>query len=393
MDARPMTRSLRLSILAASACLALAACSAKPDTPARPTPEVGVQIIQPKKIVASTELSGRLSAVRVADVRPQVQGIVLKRLFAEGSMVKAGQLLYQIDPATYQASYDQAVGTLAKAQATAASAQTKTARYAELIKIEGVSKQDVDDANATLQEAKADVIADRAALKTAAINLAYTRVTAPITGRIGSSTVTEGALVTAGQTTALSTIQSTGDMYLDVTRPSVDWLRLQKEFASGQLQPAGTDGAVVHLIMEDGSAYALTGKLLFSDITVDATTGSVTLRSVFPNPDGTLLPGMFVRATLDEGVNQQALTVPQLAVTRASDGSGSVLIVNADNKVVKTPVTADTANGDQWIITKGLKAGDKVIVSGAQKAPVGSVVKAVDAGSVATAPSSTASRS
>lgn len=388
-----MTRSLRLSILAASACLALAACSAKPDTPARPTPEVGVQIIQPKKIVASTELSGRLSAVRVADVRPQVQGIVLKRLFAEGSMVKAGQLLYQIDPATYQASYDQAVGTLAKAQATAASAQTKTARYAELIKIEGVSKQDVDDANATLQEAKADVIADRAALKTAAINLAYTRVTAPITGRIGSSTVTEGALVTAGQTTALSTIQSTGDMYLDVTRPSVDWLRLQKEFASGQLQPAGTDGAVVHLIMEDGSAYALTGKLLFSDITVDATTGSVTLRSVFPNPDGTLLPGMFVRATLDEGVNQQALTVPQLAVTRASDGSGSVLIVNADNKVVKTPVTADTANGDQWIITKGLKAGDKVIVSGAQKAPVGSVVKAVDAGSVATAPSSTASRS
>jgi membrane fusion protein (multidrug efflux system) len=393
MDALLMTCSLRVSTLAASVCIVLAACSAKPDAPVRPTPEVGVQTIQPKKILASTELSGRLSAVRVADVRPQVQGIVLKRLFTEGSVVKAGQLLYQIDPATYQATYDQAVGTLAKAEATAAAAQTKAARYAELIKIQGVSKQDFDDASATLQEAKADVIADRAALKTAAINLAYTRITAPISGRIGSSTVTEGALVTAVQTNALSTIQSTSDMYLDVTRTSVDWLRLQKEFGSGQLQSTGGSSAAVHLIMEDDSAYPLAGKLLFSDITVDATTGSVTLRCVFPNPAGVLLPGMFVRATLDEGVNEQALTVPQLAVTRASDGSGSVLTVNADSKVVKTAVTADTANGDQWIVTNGLKPGDKVIVSGAQNAPVGSVVKAVDLNLGATTPSSTASRS
>jgi membrane fusion protein (multidrug efflux system) len=376
--------------IATCGCLSLAACGGKPDAPLQQTVEVGVQTMQPRRIVASTELSGRLSAVRVAEVRPQVAGIVRKRLFSEGSMVKAGELLYQIDPATYQATYDQAVGTLAKAEATSAAAQTKATRYAELIKIEGVSKQDFDDAKATLQEAKADVLTDHAALKTAAINLAYTKVTAPISGRIGSSAVTEGALVTAEQTTALSTIQATGEMYLDVTRPAVDWLRLQKEFASGQLESAGSDGAVVRLVLEDGSVYASAGKLLFSDITVDATTGSVTLRCIFPNPDGVLLPGMFVRATLEEGVNQQAITVPQLAVTRASDGSASVLTVTPDNKVAQTPVTADTANGDQWVVSTGLKAGDKVIVSGAQKAFVGSVVKAIESSSIATDSSSTA---
>ncbi|OXC76991.1 RND efflux system, membrane fusion protein CmeA [Caballeronia sordidicola] len=364
------------------ATFSLAACGdSGSQRPPQGVPQVGVQTITPHPIVASTELSGRLSAVRVADVRPQVQGIVIKRLFTEGSMVAAGAVLYQIDPATYQASYDQAVGTLVKAQATADAAQTKATRYADLSKIDGVSKQDYDDAISSLQEAKADVIADRASLKTAAINLGYTKIVAPIAGRIGKSSVTEGALVTAEQTTALATVQATGEMYLDVTRSSVDWLRLQKEFASGQLQQAGSDGAVVHLVMEDGSDYAHAGKLLFSDITVDATTGSVTLRSVFPNPEGALLPGMFVRARLEEGVNQQAITVPQLAVSRASDGSASVLTVGTDGKVAQTAVTANNANGADWVITSGLKAGDRVIVSGSQKAHTGALVNAVESAS------------
>ncbi|HEX8030054.1 MAG TPA: efflux RND transporter periplasmic adaptor subunit, partial [Vicinamibacterales bacterium] len=293
--------------------------------------------------------------------------------------------------------YDQAVGTLAKAEATASAAQTKASRYAELSKIEGVSKQDYDDAVAALEEAKADVVSDRAALKTAAINLGYTNVVAPIAGRIGKSSVTEGALVTAEQTTALATVQATTEMYLDVTRSSADWLRLQKEFASGQLQQAGSDGAVVHLVMEDGSMYTQPGKLLFSDITVDATTGSVTLRCVFPNPDGVLLPGMFVRARLEEGVNQQAITVPQLAVSRASDGSASVLTVGADNKVTQTPVTADIASGADWLVTRGLKAGDRVIVAGSQKARAGGVVKPVESaapsGTPATADTTSAAHS
>ncbi|WP_089161801.1 efflux RND transporter periplasmic adaptor subunit [Caballeronia sordidicola] len=380
------TRSLRTRALVAAAAavatFSLAACGdSGSQRPPQGVPQVGVQTITPHPIVASTELSGRLSAVRVADVRPQVQGIVIKRLFTEGSMVAAGAVLYQIDPATYQASYDQAVGTLVKAQATADAAQTKATRYADLSKIDGVSKQDYDDAISSLQEAKADVIADRASLKTAAINLGYTKIVAPIAGRIGKSSVTEGALVTAEQTTALATVQATGEMYLDVTRSSVDWLRLQKEFASGQLQQAGSDGAVVHLVMEDGSDYAHAGKLLFSDITVDATTGSVTLRSVFPNPEGALLPGMFVRARLEEGVNQQAITVPQLAVSRASDGSASVLTVGTDGKVAQTAVTANNANGADWVITSGLKAGDRVIVSGSQKAHTGALVNAVESAS------------
>ncbi|SOE95103.1 membrane fusion protein, multidrug efflux system [Burkholderia sp. D7] len=372
------TRAL-VAIAASVAVFSLAACGdGGSQRPPQDTPEVGVETIAPHPIVASTEPSGRLSAVRVADVRPQVQGIVMKRLFTEGSMVAAGAVLYQIDPASYQATYDEAVGTLVKAQATADAAQTKATRYTDLSKIDGVSKQDYDDAISSLQEAKADVVADRAALKTAAINLGYTKIVAPIAGRIGKSSVTEGALVTAEQTTALATIQATSEMYLDVTRSSVDWLQLQKEFANGQLQQAGSDGAVVHLVMEDGSDYPHAGKLLFSDITVDATTGSVTLRSVFPNPEGALLPGMFVRARLEEGVNQQAITVPQLAVSRASDGSASVLTVGADRKVAQTTVTTSSANGADWIVTSGLKAGDRVIVSGSQKARTGGLVKAVE---------------
>jgi membrane fusion protein (multidrug efflux system) len=382
-----------LAVVAAIAAFALAGCGQQaPQMPPQMVPEVGVVTIAPHPVVASTELSGRLSAIRVAEVRPQVEGIVRKRLFTEGAVVAAGSVLYQIDPDSYQAAYDQAVGTLAKAVATAAAAQTKATRYTALWKVQGVSQQDYDDAISSLQEAQADAVADRAALKTAAINLGYTKVVAPIAGRIGKSSVTEGALVTAEQTTALATVQATDQMYLDVTRSSADWLRLQKEFASGQLQQAGKDGAVVHLVMEDGSPYAQAGKLLFSDITVDSTTGSVTLRCVFPNPDGVLLPGMFVRARLEEGVNQQAITVPQLAVSRASDGSASVLTVDAANKVEQRHVTADAANGADWIVTRGLKTGDRVIVAGSQKARTGALVKPVESPATADTAATAATR-
>ena len=382
-----------LAVVAAIVAFALAGCGQQaPQMPPQMVPEVGVVTIAPHAVVASTELSGRLSAIRVAEVRPQVEGIVRKRLFTEGAVVAAGSVLYQIDPDSYQAAYDQAVGTLAKAVATAAAAQTKATRYTALWKVQGVSQQDYDDAISSLQEAQADAVADRAALKTAAINLGYTKVVAPIAGRIGKSSVTEGALVTAEQTTALATVQATDQMYLDVTRSSADWLRLQKEFASGQLQQAGKDGAVVHLVMEDGSPYAQAGKLLFSDITVDSTTGSVTLRCVFPNPDGVLLPGMFVRAQLEEGVNQQAITVPQLAVSRASDGSASVLTVDAANKVEQRHVTADAANGADWIVTRGLKTGDRVIVAGSQKARAGALVKPVESPATADTAAAAATR-
>lgn len=353
-----------------------------PANPASQGVEVGVKTLAPQRIVMTAELSGRLSSLKVSDVRPQIGGIVQKRFFVEGSDVKAGQVLYQIDPATYQATCDQARGTLAKAEATLASAKTKADRYAQLVKINAVSAQDNDDAIAAVREDEADVMADRASLESARINLGYTRITAPISGRIGASSVTEGALVTSEQTTALATIQAYDQMYLDVTRSSADWLRLRNAFASGRLKRSGT-GAAVQLVMEDGTPYAHAGVLQFSGITVDATTGSVTLRMIFPNPQGELLPGMFVRAQLDEGESTSALLVPQLSVTRASDGSASVWVVDATGHAKQVAVRADSAYGDEWIVTSGLKAGDRVIVSGLQKVQAGVAVHvaAVAAGS------------
>ncbi|AOJ06236.1 efflux RND transporter periplasmic adaptor subunit [Burkholderia mayonis] len=348
--------------------------------------EVGVMTLAEQSIVQHTELSGRLSAIKVAEVRPQIGGIVRKRLFTEGSDVKAGQVLYQIDPATYQASYDQARGTLAKAQATLASAKTKADRYAELVKINAVSKQDYDDAVAAVREDAADVIADQASLESARVNLGYTRIVAPVSGRIGASSVTEGALVTTDQTTALSTIQAIDEMYLDVSRTSADWLKLRRAFASGSLKAAG-NGAAVKLVLEDGSEYEQAGALQFSDITVDATTGSVTLRTIFPNPDHALLPGMFVRARLDEGTDDHALLVPQLAVTRSSDGGATVFVVDAKGNATRVAVKADTAYGDQWIVTQGLKVGDRVIVSGLQQVHAGTPVRIAGDGASATAAS------
>ncbi|HDR9200810.1 TPA: efflux RND transporter periplasmic adaptor subunit [Burkholderia vietnamiensis] len=375
MTCRPRQLFAALSILA---IVGTAGCNRQaggPPAGAAQTAQVGVLTLAPQRIVETTELSGRLSSQKVSDVRPQVSGIILKRLFVEGGDVKAGQVLYQIDPATYQAAYDQARGTLENARATLADAKTKADRYTELVKINAVSKQDYDDAVAAVHQDAATVTADAAALESARVNLEYTRVRAPISGRIGASTVTEGALVTSAQTTALATIQAFDQMYLDVTRPSTEWLKLRKAFASGRLKKTGSDSAAVTLVMEDGTEYAHAGTLQFSGVTVDATTGSVTLRSTFPNPERELLPGMFVRARLEEGENDDAILVPQMAVTRASDGKASVYVVDAAGNAQQVQVTADNAFRDQWIVTSGLHAGDRVIVSGLQSVHAGAPVK------------------
>jgi len=343
---------------------------------AAPSPmHVNVLNVEPQTINIVDELSGRLSATEVADVRPQVDGIILKRLFVEGTSVKKGQPLYQIDPSSYQASYDTARGTLAKAQATYSAALTTAQRYEALSRIKGVSAQDTENYVAAAAEDKADVLTDQATLQTARINLQRTQVLAPIAGQIGKSAYTVGALVTAEQTTALSTVQALDTLYLDATRSSVDALRLREAMTSGQRQ-AGS--IAVQLTMEDGRPYPQAGRLLFSDVTVDATTGSVTLRSVFPNPDHLLLPGMFVRAAFSEGTQNNVLLVPQNVVTRASDGSSSVMIADANNKVALRTVTANTAYGNQWIVSSGLKAGDRVLTSSLQQLSVGMTITPVE---------------
>ncbi|MCE0488898.1 efflux RND transporter periplasmic adaptor subunit [Pantoea sp. Mb-10] len=336
-------------------------------------PEVGVVTLKNAPLKITTELPGRTSAFRVAEVRPQVSGIILKRNFVEGTDVKAGVSLYQIDPATYQAAYDSAKGDLAQAQANARVAQLTLKRYKPLLGTKYISQQDYDNAAATAAQTAAAVQAAQANVETARINLAYTKVTSPISGRIGKSAVTEGALVSSGQTTALATVQQLDPMYVDVTQSSDDFLRLRAELESGQLKQ--NDGkANVTLLMQDGNAYSQPGTLEFSDVTVDETTGSITLRAIFPNPDHRLLPGMFVRARLDEGTNPNALLVPQQGVTRTPTGQATVMVVGADNKVEVRNITANQAFGDKWLVTQGLKEGDRVITVGIQRAKPGAQV-------------------
>lgn len=342
-----------------------------------PPPEVGVVVIQPQRVALTTELPGRTAAYLIAEVRPQVSGIIQKRLFTEGSDVKAGQVLYQIDPATYRATHASAKASLSRAEATLVSARLKANRYRELVKINAVSQQDHDDAYAALKQAEADVESAKAALEAARINLAYTRVTAPISGRIGRSTVTSGALVTANQTAALATIQHLGSMYVDVTQSNAELLKLKQNLASGQIQGSGQGGTKVKLILEDGSTYPQQGELKFSDVTVDQSTGSVTLRSVFPNPKQLLLPGMYVRALIQEGVSDNAILAPQRGVTRNSAGKPTALVVGANNKVESRLLAVSRTIGDSWLVNEGLKAGDRLIVEGTQKAKPGTAVKMV----------------
>ncbi|HFJ4334910.1 TPA: efflux RND transporter periplasmic adaptor subunit [Enterobacter hormaechei] len=335
-------------------------------------PQVSVHIVKSAPLAVTTELPGRTDAYRVAEVRPQVSGIILHRNFTEGSDVKAGESLYQIDPATYQAAYDNAKGELVKAQAAANIAHLTVKRYVPLVGTQYVSKQEYDQAVATAQQADASVVAAKAGVESARINLAYTKVTSPINGRIGKSSVTEGALVTNGQATALATVQQLDPIYVDVTQSSSDFMRLKQQTS---LQKGDTSS--VELLMENGQPYPLKGTLQFSDVTVDESTGSITLRALFPNPQHMLLPGMFVRARIDEGTQPDAILVPQQGVTRTPRGDATVLVVNEKNQVESRTVVAPQAIGDRWLITEGLKNGDRVIISGLQKVRPGVTVVAI----------------
>lgn len=371
-----MTSHARVSLLASLiiSTLLLTGCDNSGDQQAQPqAPQVSVHVVRSEPLSVTTELPGRTSAFRVAEVRPQVSGIILKRNFVEGSDIKAGESLYQIDPATYQAAWNSAKGDEAKAEAAAAIAHLTVKRYVPLLGTQYISQQEYDQAVATAHQADADVVAAKAAVESARINLAYTKVTSPIDGRIGKSSVTEGALVTNGQADAMATVQQLDPIYVDVTESSNDFMRLKQE----SLQ-RGDDSKSVQLIMENGQPYSLKGSLQFSDVTVDESTGSITLRAVFPNPQHTLLPGMFVRARIDEGINPQAILVPQQGVTRTPRGDATVMIVNAQNLVENREVTAAQAIGDKWLITSGLQNGDKVIVSGLQKVRPGVTVKATE---------------
>lgn len=387
MSTNKKNKTLQGSFLCAlaSAALLLAACGHKQEASPPPPPKVTVVTLKAQSVPLTTVLPGRTSAYRTAEVRPQVDGVVLKRTFTEGGMVKAGQPLYLIDPAPYQAQYDSARASLARAEASAKSAESAATRSQALLDIKAISEQGNEDAIATRDAAKADVASAKAAVETARIKLVYTRVLAPISGRIGRSSITEGALVAAGQSNALAIIQQLDPIYVDVPQPSAMLLRLQREFASGQLKKTGDQQAEVHLKLEDGSDYASAGTLQFSEVTVDPSTGSVTLRSIFPNPDGLLLPGMFVHETLQEGVATDALLVPQEGVTRDPTGKATALVVGAGNKVEQRTLTTSRTVGAQWLVSDGVKAGDKVIVEGLQKVKRGAEVQPVERGSEAAA--------
>ncbi|HTJ99507.1 MAG TPA: efflux RND transporter periplasmic adaptor subunit [Bordetella sp.] len=361
--------------------LSLVACGKKDDAAAAASkPTVGVVTLKAQPVSLTTELPGRTSPFRVAEVRPQVNGIVLKRLFTEGGQVKAGQQLYQIDPALYQATLDSQRAALARAEAQVKTATLLAERYKPLTETRAISRQTYDDAVATRDQAKADVLSAKAAVDTARINLVYTKVLSPIDGIIGRSTVTEGALVTANQTTALASVQQIDPIYVDVVQSSVQLLRLQDELAKGQIKrAAGEQAAQVTLTLEDGTQYNQDGKLQFSEVTVDQSTGSVTLRAVFPNPDHRLLPGMFVRAKLMDGVATQGLLVPQRGVVRNQRGTPTAYVVDDQGKIQVRDLVTDRAIGSNWLVTSGLKAGDKVVVEGLQTVRPGLEVTANEA--------------
>ncbi len=372
--------NLRFSISLAVALGLAAGCGNKSVVTAAPRPvEVGVVTLAPTSVTLTKELPGRTSAFRVAEVRARVNGIVLKRLFTEGSDVKEGQQLFAIDPAPYRAALDSAKAALARAEANAANARLQAERYTDLVRDNAISKQEYENAIAALKASDADAAAGRAAVQTARINLGYTTVTSPVRGRIGRSAVTEGAYVQQAQATLLATVQQLDPVYVDLTQSSVDALRLRRDLAEGKLESAGQGQAKVKLVLEDGREYGLAGALQFTDVTVDPGTGSIALRALFPNPRGELLPGMFVRARLDQGVNPEALLVPQQGVTRDQKGLPTALVVNAAKKVERRQLVTERAIGDAWLVTSGVKAGDQVIVEGLQKVRPGVEVTPVPA--------------
>lgn len=337
--------------------------------------EVGVKTLKSQLVALDSQLAGRVTGSMISEVRPQVDGIIQKRLFTEGDEVKAGQVLYQIDPASYQASYDQALAQLKNAQALLKSSKLKADRYAALVKENGVSRQDADDALATYQQNVASVAQYRAAAESARINLGYTQIKAPISGRIGISSVTPGALVTASQTSALATIRALDPIYVDLTQSSVQLLKLKRQQASLQ---QSSDAVPVTVKLEDGSAYAHPGKLELTEVSVDEATGTVTLRAIFPNPQHELLPGMYVRASVTNGVKTDAILAPQQGITRDAKGNATALVVDKENKVESREVVTDRVISNKWLITSGLNSGDKLIVEGTGKVQAGMSVKAVE---------------
>lgn len=366
----------RLAALGLLAAIALAgACKSKPMP--MPVPEVAVVVLQTERLALTTELPGRTTAYLVAEIRPQVNGILQKRLFTEGSDVRAGSVLYQIDPAPYQAAFEQAKAALAVAESRVPSARSRAERFKNLVAINAVGQQDYDDAAAALATAEASVASARAALESARINLEYTPIKSPISGRIGRSSVTVGALVNAYQGTPLAVVQQLDPIYVDVIQSSAEVLRLRRNMESGQLKQDKEAWSKVSLKLEDGTPYPLEGVLQFRDITVDPSTGSVTLRAVFPNPKVLLLPGMFVRAAIEEGVNEQALLVPQQGVSRDTKGNPYALIVNGESKVEQKRLELDRTIGDRWLVRTGLAAGDRVIVEGQLRIRPGATVKVV----------------
>ncbi|HON39526.1 MAG: efflux RND transporter periplasmic adaptor subunit [Desulfomonilia bacterium] len=371
-------RISRLCILTiAFFTLLIGACGRQQAQTSPPLPEVTVIEAKQQQVELTTELPGRTSAYLIAEVRPQVSGIIKKRHFKEGSFVKEGQILYQIDPAPFQAAYDSAAASLARAQANLPALEARAGRYRELLAGGAVSQQDFDDVDSAFRQAQAEVAYWEAAVESARINLGYTRVTAPISGMIGKSNMTEGALATANQPVPLATIQQFNPIYVDVPQSTTDLLRLKRRIEKGILTVEGEIQKKVGLLLEDGSEYPLDGTLEFRDVTVDPTTGTVTLRAVFPNPDSILLPGMFVRAVVREGIDKQAILIPQSTVSRDPKGNALTLVVDGDGIVRQCQIEIDRAMGDQWLVASGLSAGDLVIVEGALRVRPGMQVKAV----------------
>lgn len=360
------------------AVISIAACSKASDKPeAKPAAEIGIITVQQQAQPIVVELPGRTTARMIAEIRPQVGGIIQKRAFTEGSNVKAGDLLYQIEPAIYQAALASADASVQKANASLAAMTSRAARYAELVKLNAVSRQENDDIRASVKEAEADLALAKAALITARINLDFTRIVAPISGRVDISSVTAGALVTANQAAALTMVQQLDPIYVDVTQSSSELLRLKRELASGKLKKTGNNETQITVLLEDGNIYPHKGILKVSGITVNPTSGAVTLRAIVPNKDGLLLPGMYVHARLQEGVNENAVLVPQQGVSRNNRGEPTVLLVNTENKVELRVLSADNTIGNQWLVTKGLKSGDRVILEGMDRIKVGDIVRPV----------------
>jgi membrane fusion protein (multidrug efflux system) len=373
---RGVTAWILFSTVTAVALLATA-CGGSDAAPAAPPPaKVSTVTLQPQRVTLTTELPGRTNPYLVAEIRPQVNGLILERGFDEGSDVRAGSVLYRIDPAPYQAAYDQAAAALEAAEASLPALRSRARRLRELATARAAGEQEADDAEAALRQAEANVSMAKAALQSARVNLSYTPIKAPISGRIGRSAVTIGALVTAFQPTPLAVIQQLDPIYVDVTQSSADLLRLRRALEHGRLTD-GADSRTVKLLLEDGTPYPLRGRLEFRDVTVDPTTGTVTVRMVFPNPDGVLMPGMYVRAVVEEGVMEDALLAPQQGVARNSKGEPVAWVVNADDEIEERALTLDRALGDTWLVTDGLAAGDRLVVEYRAQPRPGDAVEAV----------------